>query len=90
MASIGRERSAALAALVDGELRGGVLASLAANEPLGLKELAITATICSRPASRRERVGDVLGKLLDRVLVDPRSTRATSCSRWRSSSRERR
>ena len=72
MASVGRERSAGLAALVDGELRARVLASLAANEPLGLKELAITGNDLLQAGFAAGRgLGDVLGKLLDRVLVEP-------------------
>ena len=72
MASIGRERSPGLAALVDGELRARVLASLAANEPLGLKELAVTGNDLLQAGFAAGRaLGDLLAKLLDRVLVDP-------------------
>jgi tRNA nucleotidyltransferase (CCA-adding enzyme) len=72
MATIGRDRSAELAALVDGELRARVLASLAAKEPLVLKDLAITGNdLMQAGFAAGRQLGDLLGKLLDRVLVDP-------------------
>jgi tRNA nucleotidyltransferase (CCA-adding enzyme) len=72
MATIGRERSSELAALVDGELRACVLASLAAKDPLVLKDLAITGNdLMQAGFAAGRQLGDLLGKLLDRVLVDP-------------------
>ncbi|MEO8843890.1 MAG: [cytidine(C)-cytidine(C)-adenosine (A)]-adding enzyme [Kofleriaceae bacterium] len=72
MASIGRARSLELAALLDGALRARVLASLAANDPLGLKDLAITGNdLLQAGFAAGRQLGDLLAKLLDRVLVDP-------------------
>lgn len=72
MATIGRDRSFELAALVDGELRTRVLASLVANDPLVLKDLAITGNdLMQAGFAAGRQLGELLGKLLDRVLVDP-------------------
>ncbi|HEX7703331.1 MAG TPA: hypothetical protein VF403_21475, partial [Kofleriaceae bacterium] len=72
MASIGRDRSWELAALVDGELRARVSASLVAKEPLVLKDLAITGNdLMQAGFAAGRQLGELLGKLLDRVLVDP-------------------
>jgi tRNA nucleotidyltransferase (CCA-adding enzyme) len=72
MATIGRDRSVELAALVDGELRARVLASLAAKDPLVLKDLAITGNdLMQAGFAAGRQLGELLGKLLERVLVDP-------------------
>jgi tRNA nucleotidyltransferase (CCA-adding enzyme) len=72
MATLGRERSAGLAALLDGELRARVLASLVAKDPLVLKDLAITGNdLMQAGFAAGRQLGELLGKLLDRVLVDP-------------------
>ena len=72
MATIGRERSAELAVMLDGEVRARVLASLAAGDPLVLKDLAITGNDLMQAGHPTGRaLGDLLAKLLDRVHVDP-------------------
>lgn len=72
MASIGRDRSSGLAAILDGELRARVLASLIANEPLVLKDLAITGNdLMQAGFTAGRQLGDLLGKLLERVHLEP-------------------
>jgi tRNA nucleotidyltransferase (CCA-adding enzyme) len=72
MASIGRDRSVELGALVDGDLRARVHASLVAKDPLVLKDLAITGNdLMQAGFAAGRQLGELLGKLLDRVLVDP-------------------
>jgi tRNA nucleotidyltransferase (CCA-adding enzyme) len=72
MSKIGRDRSFGLAEMLDDERKALVTGSLLVQDPLVLKDLAITGNdLMQAGFAAGRQLGDTLGKLLDRVLVDP-------------------
>lgn len=72
MGSIGRDRSGELAQLIDdAQVRALVVAALAANDPLTLKDLAIGGQELMAMGISGKAIGDTLARLLDKVHEDP-------------------